>query len=71
MEQTLEQLEQALQDSGKLWMYESRLTEGLSDEQKREIAQQVLAAQKPWAQGVLDDFNSRTYPPGYDEDEGD
>lgn len=69
--QTLRQLEQTLRDNGKFWMYESRIVGDLSDEQKREIAEQVLAAQKPWSQGVLEDFNSRTYPPGCNEDEDD
>lgn len=68
-EDRLQHLEAQLQSSGKLWMYASRVSgKPLSDPERIAIAKSVLAAQKPWAQGVLADFASREYPPGYEED---
>ena len=64
--QTLKQLEQTLKNNGKFWMYQSRVLDNMSDEQKKHIAEQVLVAPKSWAQGMLDDFNSREYPATYE-----
>jgi len=67
-EDQLRELEAELQSSGKFWMYASRVSgKQLSEAEQITIAQSVLAAQKAWAQGVLEDFASREYPPEYEE----
>lgn len=66
MNATLTQLEDKLRKKVKFWQYETRVTPGMTDEQKIAIAEQVLAAPLSWAQGVGKYWTSRQYPPGYD-----
>ena len=67
---TLGQLESDLRASGKFWMFDSRVAgKTLTDDQKIAVAQQVLVAGKPWAQGLAEEIAARQYPPGYAEDE--
>ena len=68
-QQRLQELAAQLQSSGKFWMYDTRVSgKQLSDAERITIAKSVLTAQTPWAQGVLEDFVSREYPAGYEED---
>jgi hypothetical protein len=66
---TLEQLEQQLRATGRFWVYSTRIAgKTISESERRAIAQAILSAPKPWAQGVAEDFASRKYPADLDEE---
>jgi hypothetical protein len=67
--QTLSQLETQLRATGQFWRYATRVEESTSEQTKIEIAQVVFASEKSWAEGLAAEFATKTYPPGYSDDQ--
>lgn len=65
----LDRLEVQLQQAGKFWAYESRITPDMTEDEKVEIANMVLNATDSWAKKFGQEFQSRSCPEGYDEDQ--
>lgn len=55
---TLNECLEKLRIDNKLWMYESRVTDLMSEEEKLHIAQDVLVASKQWSQRLYDGQSS-------------
>ena len=79
---TLAELEQELRDAQRYWEYDTIIKGGsrpdgtlfdqpMTEEDKTEVAQKVLDSRIPWARGMAEEFASRQYPPGYEDDSDD
>lgn len=51
---TLQECIDKLRSDNKLWMYNTRVNDQMSEEEKLQIAQSVLASPKQWAQRLYE-----------------